>query len=181
MVKMIEINFLPWREKRDQYQKKKMRFLLFYSGVLSMLVWMSAHYFFAEKIAALTSGIAKLNRQMDSLSEKKITEPNQALIDKLISSQLESEKLIAALANTENPAVCFTEISRDENRVSFIGNARSIVDLTEFIKHWRGAELFSHLRFLDFKKQANQSMHFHFYGFENNPTLNQKKTDDDDL
>lgn len=170
---MVEINLLPWREYTRLYQAKQMKKILFLTltlcvipvtGMVLVLTW-------HEK--QLHARITELKKETGRYAVQKPLPAKQDRLDeaktskKYLDRQAATQKFFGELASISAANLCFTSVTRVMNKITFSGNARSAVDLTDFLTHWQAASFFSEIKIEQIEQQGHAFMRFRFQALEN--------------
>lgn len=164
------MNLLPWREREKIYQKKMVNKLFLSSVTATICCFVMLHWMLEKHHDRLMSQVQHVQHElntylMHSSDDEKMTALSTRF-ESLIHHQKTMKNLLLALGESMNTPVCFTDIARYENRISFSGKARSLEDLTAYLLSWKAAYLFSEIK-INQLKQDNQFVQFRFQAEEN--------------
>jgi Tfp pilus assembly protein PilN len=166
---MVEMNLLPWREKRDKYQKTNLLRLMAMAVLLPLLLGVGVYLDMTNKIEKVHSHVTQQQDELAQFAEvqRGIERNNhknamaQDVIKIFVRHQMATRKLFDVLAQMPANPVCFTEIAREGQQVVFSGYTRSTVDLTSFLRAWQLSGVFSELHIDNIKKlTGHRSMRF---------------------
>jgi hypothetical protein len=132
---MVNINLLAWREQESDYQKNILKKMLMLALVLAAIVNIVSHLMLAQQENKIQKRIDNINEEIKTCSELKMP----AKQDQDFWKQMFAEKK----AMKES---CFNEIKESDKGVIFAGRARSLSDLSAFLKHWRLLAFFSEIK-----------------------------------
>lgn len=167
---MVEINLLPWRQQARLYQRKMTKIFIFVSVVLPMLILTGIHFILAQWVVDAGFRVSHLAAEITAIKQAMLPQQDDlftATIRKMFADRDTSVQLFTELDSVKMNEVCFTEITRKNQVVTFSGYARSINELTEFLKNWPIASLFSQIRLMDLHYQSgDRRTDFRFYGEE---------------
>lgn len=153
---MVEINLLPWRIYKQTYQNKiikRMLLLTFFCSVLGLGI---VHYLLSARETARMTRINMLQNEQRLMLVQKLPAPP------LLTPQRELTTLFNELSKMNANEVCFTRIMRNNNTTIFIGKAHSAADLTDYLKNWRAAILFSQIKIIRLEQKNPTVMNFRF-------------------
>lgn len=161
---MVEVNLLPWRDYTRAYQRKQIKVILFLTVVLSVLPLMGAFIFLSQQEKKRHLHVLQLKQEVARYGKTRMLPKAGALRrgenKKIISQQHRTQQLFHALAFIKEENLCFTNMTRVKETIVFTGIARSALDLTLFLTHWRGVSLFSEVKIEQIEQQKNQ-VRFH--------------------
>ncbi|MBV9575788.1 MAG: hypothetical protein JO149_04115 [Gammaproteobacteria bacterium] len=161
------MNLLPWREREKTYQTKVIKqFFLLTGTTIFFFLWLM-HWIIAKNHERLLNEVAQLQEELTyySPSHPEKTAVMTTLSSALIHHQKVSKDFLLALGKKAANPICFTEISHHENHVTFIGKARSLMDLTDYLLNWQPAYLFSEIKIHQLQ-QAAEGVQFSFLAEE---------------
>ena len=163
---MLRFNLLPWREHCLRYQQR-MGLLLFISinGSL-LLISVFLHLYFFNRINQLDAQVNFYRDKLAHLTMQQIPADTHHPL-RSVSSFATAAQLFFSLTKEPAQSLCFTEINRNNHRVSFEGQTESAALFTEYLKHFSQASLFSEIR-IDHLEHQRDGVHFRFQGIENN-------------
>lgn len=168
---MVNINLLPWREHELEYQKLILYRMFLLVIVLTASIIFAAHIIISQQEAAVRIRIALINQKLNYYHKQseQVIQPvklpdvqrQQPLSQKMLSGKLfaESDRMNQAM-------VCFTDIERMSKTFSFTGKARSMGDLTEFLRQWNTASLFNEMQVKLIEQEKNGLVKFGFQAKE---------------
>lgn len=166
---MVEINLLPWKDKRKQYQEKRIKQFIGGSMLVSLLLICFLHWVMTIQIKRLNDKKTTLEEAILPLADikNKWEEDNRKneLIfqwkQTLFQYQSITEKMMMELVRPPMKHLCFNRISREKSQMTFTGFAHSVADLTEFLSHWSGNNYFSEIKITKLHLQPA----YHFISF----------------
>lgn len=156
---MVEINLLPWRENKRRYQIHKIKIMLGLSVLFMALVLGSLHFFLSVKERELTLHINALQGKIKHFERASLHKP---VIHAATRSSFSLAQLLAELNRTKDHAVCLTHFLYTNKVATFMGKTRSAADLTEYLKQWPAAHLFSQINLNQFEQKETAFMRFQF-------------------
>jgi hypothetical protein len=136
---MVVLNLMPWREHKRTYESKLEKIILLMSALLAIALVVVVHSVLFSQVAAARGRVEKLQSERHQYKEIKQVNTIEAHTDNL-------KNMLQMLGEKENENVCFTSIVRHKNKFSFLGNAKSGLALTTFLKQWNVASLFSEIK-----------------------------------
>lgn len=150
---MVEINLLPWRKHRRIYEDKIEKKVILLSIVITFLILSGAHFFVWGQVSDMQTHIEQLEEEAHKFShEQKFMQDIDHhsipvdLVKNIFAYRSETKNLFTELGKAHEYSVCFNEIGREKNRITFSGNTRSASDLTEFLKNWSAGSLFTEIK-----------------------------------
>jgi Tfp pilus assembly protein PilN len=189
---MVEVNLLPWRDQQKLYEKKIVKNLLFAAVFFSLFLNFLIHCFMTARIETLNSHVTLLQEEVLKLEtlQRQVEETrkhhdlSQQWLQQLTQYQAETTHLFTGLINRPIKNICFTALSRAANTITFLGYARSAIDLKEWLSSWGPAQNFFAIKIENLHEQkANQIIHFRFIAIEKNKlainALNKEKDSND--
>lgn len=170
---MVTINLFPWRETVFVYERKIMQRIL-------LTVLICSVSFVCVLQASVVKQEARLHLKVDALKQEyqRLTSQKKTIQAQTINllsrdqeqipyyAGLRTQALFLSLLNSPIHALCFTQINRKQHRITFVGKARSAVDLSDFLQHWNLTHFFSIIKIEQIKQQIDHSLAFRFYGQE---------------
>lgn len=151
---MVNVNLLPWREARQQYEIRCLRWIIGTAISCALMILMVLHFYLIHRLDQQHAKLNELNRQLESYES--IKQHFQAQIKQQTDITLQAQKelrnsqfiiqFFKSLSSQFDPNVCFNTISRQNNQIIFSGNTRSAFDLTDFLKDGHLATLFSEIK-----------------------------------
>lgn len=156
---MVVINLLPWREQERAYHKRRLLYcLVLVFGVSSLIV--SIIYSDIERKKHFASQhIEKLKVQIAQWAVKKtFVHLSTPLFSRdrawhLVHYHADGLRIFAELGAKPAQHVCWTMVKRKGNKVIFSGRTDSAFDLTELLKNWNAAYLFSQIKLENLSEQ----------------------------
>lgn len=162
---MVTINLLPWRDYARIYERKYLRKMILINLIILSVLFISARLFITNQEIDLQSRIMYLQKEI-----KKYDVP---LIKKQVSFSPSIyikphtiKKLLAGLVSINGIQVCFANVERVGDKISFVGKAHSAADLTEFLSQWKAASLFSQIKIQSIEQQENDGIGFGFQAIQ---------------
>lgn len=158
---MVEINLLPWRDYTQAHQKKIMKKILLATLLVTLIFLVSLHQVLSSRENALEARMHILQQQMQELQAQSIKQQQktpQALPKRLFAITPLLDELIKMNADD----VCFTDIIHHNKNTTFIGKTQTAAALTDYLKKWRAAFLFSHVKINQLEKKNNTIFDFRF-------------------
>jgi Tfp pilus assembly protein PilN len=172
---MVTINLLPWREYERVYQLKEVKKCLAIVILLVMMVIILMHVIFSKREAEMRVSVAakkeKLTHYYQSTDLNRVSHASSASVNSIMQLQNHHafiRQLFVELGKSNVSEVCFTEIEHTNHSISFIGKARSATNLTEFLRHWTAASLFTEIRINTIEQQEDGLVRFGFQAVEKN-------------
>ena len=162
---MVEINLLPWRQLQYDYQLKMLKIMIGSVVAIVLMIVGARYVFFAYQIDETTARVDTLQHQIEQLSKQKENKDQYTEADKIKTLQFNDatiKSLFVQLGLPYDHEVCFTSITRHKNKLSFVGRTRSPADLTNFLRAWQAANLFTDLQIERLERDAKPNMFFHF-------------------
>jgi Tfp pilus assembly protein PilN len=169
---MVNLNLFPWREHMHAYQQKRIIKMLLCSLFLTGFFLAFIHFYILRQENKLNIHLLKLHEGINFnltkgyTQEKNLNAHQEDIIKKLIDYHIHTQKLFASLT-TYTADFCFTEMQRNKNTMTFMGKARSVRNLTDFLRNFRAASSFSEIKIDDINQQENDDVYFRFHAFEN--------------
>ena|SRR3990167_355762 len=152
---MVEINLLPWREQRRQYEQKVMRLIIGGSLLLMLMVIIGMHVILSMQIKRKEWRVQQLQTAMDSLPDSVVTNQNNQIIAEQLSG-IALVKLLNDAARAVDSGVCYQRITHHDNLFELEGRALSMQSMTSGLQVLGQSPFFSTLRLRDLKKNAAQ-------------------------
>lgn len=165
---MLEINLLPWREHKKLYEKKRMAYIMSAAIILPFGFIFSTHVFLTHKLNTVANQIEKLShtlKQIESSNKIAYSEKNNELalnkmMNKFTLRQAQTIRLFNDLGVYYHQSLCFTKIQREKRTFLFTGYTRSIVDLKDFLLHWKASHLLGEIKLEQIRYKNNDSTYF---------------------
>lgn len=172
---MVMINLLPWRTLLHEYQVRQTKQILASAFGMTLALVVVLHL-------ALSIALDKTNEQVQILRQEvrrlaqwqRLSSPGKSTKQVVYNDRQLAWRFLAALSQHQNDSVCFTEVSRLENKILLTGSARSAFELTDYLRHWHAAHLFSEIKIEQLEWQPNNTFRFRLAAFENQAELNKK-------
>jgi hypothetical protein len=157
---MVEINLLPWRDYTRDYENKVMKKTLLTTLLLTALILVGIHHILSKREAALQAHLDMLQKQPQQLQWQSVkpVKTSRPLHELHPEITILFEELKKMRANE----VCFTDIIRNNNMTLFMGKAYSAADLTNYLKNWRAAYLFSQININQLEQKNGAITQFRF-------------------
>jgi Tfp pilus assembly protein PilN len=172
---MVIINLLPWRKQRERYERESLRKSLWMSGLLScvlvaLLQWMAGRHLegLRAHVRELEGGIQTFSTVQRFMQDNPHDASPDSVRKNMLAYQAATKGLFMELGKEYGNSVCFTDITREKNTITFVGNVSSAEDLTDFLKRWNVAQLFSEIKIGYLQQQENRPMRFSFQALEEN-------------
>lgn len=162
---MVDINLLPWRPQQRNYQQKLLKIIIGSVVAIVLLVVGTRYGFLVYQVDEITARLETLQHQVEQLSKQKENKDQYAEADKIKTLQFHDatiKSLFVQLGLPYDNDVCFTSITRNKNKLSFVGRTRSPADLTNFLRTWQAANLFADMQIERLERDAKPNMFFHF-------------------
>lgn len=165
---MVNINLLPWRRFEREYQNRLLKkiFISTISIALFILIIVHALISHQEKLwqanVAATNKKLSLYREINAQNTSNITAFSEVNTPKQYDKHDFAIRLFSELSKRNAGKVCFTDIERMDKTLLFSGKARSILELTEFLRGWNAAYLFNEIKINSIETQENGFVHFRF-------------------
>ncbi|RDI48641.1 PilN domain-containing protein [Aquicella lusitana] len=172
---MVAINLLPWREKARIYRAVTIRKMLVASVGFALLVVFMLHLAASRletnkrnQLIQLESALARYPAMQDNIKHKKSMAAVQERETNDPRQQI-ARQLLMELGRQTGTSVCFSEIVRANQNITFSGYARTASDLTQFLKNWHAAYLFSEIKIEQLEyDSAFHSIRFRFQAKQEN-------------
>lgn len=167
---MVEINLLPWRDQRQRHEDRMVKKILMVMAAVSLSCLFGGYVWANHYVEKYQDQLSLLQAEWTSLlSEKQRYDEAQARIEKLrrVSAnvrhyQASTQSVFVSLTEALDHHLCFTSIRREKNIYSFSGYSLSSVALSDFLREWRAAELFSEMKIT----KLNKLSHSHYMAFQ---------------
>lgn len=155
---MVNVNLLPWRDYEFEYQKQSLyRISLLAIGFAAFIIF-SIHTIISRQELAAQNRVALANQKLNDYHKK-----DQITVKPLLLTQNRfSEKIFVESKQMNQAKVCFSEIEKTNKTYSFTGKAHSLIGLTEFLRQWDAAYLFSEIQIKVIEQQKNGLVKFGF-------------------
>lgn len=169
---MVAINLLPWREYTKSYQLKQIKIIFLSAVVLTSMMIIAGLVVVLKWQDISNIRIAMLTKEFNHYQESRLTRTKvqgpalTVLASQSISQDFSIGRLFTALGTKPHAEVCFTEIIRDNNTILFTGKTRSAADLTEYLRYWSAAYLFTEIRIKRLDQQQDGLTRFSFQAQE---------------
>lgn len=181
---MITINLVNWRDAIRIKQKRVLKNIIILALSFSLILSMVTHFIFARLVNHLSARVHELKyevkrqNQLRRVSSGGRYSPSQDEIRKWYEYREATKTLFSELRQNNAKNVAFTAINRNKNKIVFVGEANSAADLTEFLKAWPVAHLFSEIRIEELSQYNNHLVKFRFSALENITLINLKSFND---
>jgi Tfp pilus assembly protein PilN len=168
---VVDINLLPWRASLRLYQGRQIKrtFLIFVFVATTLFLGLRA--FMLHKERQVQVSITKWEAKLASYERRKArpshtnTLSTSALLA-LRQHQVATQKLFAAMTQLKDTEMCFINMTRTNNKVSFSGYTRSTQGLTTLLTSWPAAPLFSEVKLEQLESQQQPFLRFRFQAVE---------------
>lgn len=157
---MVDINLLPWREKTARYQRKITQAILIMPALAALCLYLLIHHVFNNRIADLQISIVHLKQQ---IAEAELYARTLKTSDEKPIFFDESAKRILLALSQKPLDICFTDIKKLQNGVSFHGEAYPASAFAQFLLHEKMASLFSDIKIEQLATKQN-GIQFAFRG-----------------
>lgn len=170
---MITINLVAWRAAVYVKQKRIIKNMIIFAITFSLTLSVVTHFALARLVSHLSARVNELKhevRQQAQLRNPSTSgrySPTQEETRKWYEYREATKTLFSELRKNNAKHVSFTAINRCKNKITFVGEANSAADLTEFLKAWPVAHLFSEIRIEELNQQDNHYIKFRFFALEN--------------
>lgn len=170
---MVIINLLPWREAVFAYEQRMLRIILLAVLIASVALVGVLTFYVMKQESRLNLQVNALKQALYTLSDQKKSRQIQTVNSAshyqesaLYHTGMKTQALLRAVISSPAQGLCLTQISRKQGFITFVGRARSAVDLSDFLQHWNAAYLFSAIIIEQLKQQTDNSFIFRFRGQE---------------
>lgn len=171
---MVSSNLLPWRQCEREYQIRMVKKVFALSIALVLVIIMISHLLVSYQESSLQARIVTANKKITEYGQKKLQDG--MIVDAVSVANNQKQAAQAALQNQNTFAlsmfselgrryqekVCFTDIEGLDKTFLFSGKARSMSELTGFIRHWHMAYLFNEIEIKSIEEQENGFVQFKF-------------------
>lgn len=143
---MVGINLYPWREERARYEAKKIKQIWVGSVAVCSVMLIGIHVVLSLKLQPLVEqeGSLKESLQRYEIEQKQVDAVIMQAPDSKDSIDLHA--LLNLTSQVGEHGICLNSIERSKASILFVGEAPSEMALTQFLKQWKTAELFSEIR-----------------------------------
>lgn len=152
---MININFYPWREERNQNQKKFLKKTIILFICLLIASGFSMHFILLQRQEIMEKELNDMNEELKNMKLANEKNPH----DENYSS-LSLVKSLAEFMALRQKAACFTHFSRTNRSLVFEGKARSANEFTQFILQWNNEKKFSEIQIKSMNQDKTGMIHF---------------------
>jgi Tfp pilus assembly protein PilN len=162
---MVNINLLPWRQQQRKYEQKSLKVIMGSVFAIVLITVCIRYLYVAYQIDEVSARVESLQQQVVQRSKQQDNKNELAQVDKLKELQVHDitiKSLLVLLGLPYDDEVCFSAISRQKNKLSFVGRTRSPADLTHFLRSWQAANLFADVQIERLERDAKPNMFFHF-------------------
>jgi Tfp pilus assembly protein PilN len=159
---MVNINLLPWREEELKYRKKVIRKMLSLAILLVVVINLIIHQLISRHQHAVRERIVAMNKTVDHVNQINGVGSTHSKSSVSLSDSDSLQKLFSVLGKNQAKKVCFTSIESREQSMFFIGKAKSVNDLTEFLLHWDAANLFAAIRIREMEQSEDGTVRFSY-------------------
>ena|SRR3990167_2937243 len=169
---MVNINLLPWRAQQKQYEARMLKNFLLCSCCVSLSLLLLSHLILGYQIDNARRDQAKIQQGLDSFGQVSSSEEGDktALSTEDVNMMLIHEhmlkKLFMMLSTYPAESICFNNIRHHNHTITFTGYARSAILLTDFLKQWTVASLFSEIQMDHIKQLSHGPVEFDFHALE---------------
>ena len=161
---MVEINLLPWREQKHQYERKIMRHFFLGGLLTALLILAISHYFLNEKINRESQRVEIMKTALqvyapDGLSAQQKNSLENDGIDTYVMTPAAVMQLLEAATLTTGRGICFKSISREGRAIKLSGEAWSLAALTSSLDGFGKKNVFESIK-IDEVKRLNDVFQF---------------------
>ncbi len=173
---MVLVNLLPWRVRKQRYRRYCLRQAMLAAAIGVMLLLFVMHLCLQRWIELLDGRIAMLKQQLDQAELRHqgmnmASMPGNASLNASMVRDIEAEQLalqafIQQMTDVHSADVCFTEISRYQNKIRFTGKVSTAEKLSAFFSVWPAASHFNQIRINQMKPDDTGLLDVAFEGTE---------------
>lgn len=149
---MVEINLLPWREEKQQYELRLMKRALTSGCVVMIILWFCIHMWMAWQVNRASQHVRQLRASMPAAQHVDTEETKDNEREFVYGADIVS--LLNASSRAAASGVCYQRIARENGGIIFAGNASSLQSLTVSQRRLQASEVFSQVKMMDFKKDS---------------------------
>lgn len=173
---MVTFNLLPWRQHKMLQQMRRANSIMLILIILTVILLSISHLLLAHREKVLHLQVSRLKQKIEKASllelmQKQTSVSQHQPTKKNLFEDAITRKLFLAVSRPASNNVCFTQMTKVKNGISFAGNARSIIDLTTYLRYWQAAYLFSEIRIEKIYQDKNHLIKFHLFALENKNSL----------
>lgn len=166
---MVMINLLPWRARWQRYQLMVLCSLLgaaiFFAGLLAVVSYFVLTQQVCDSHKQLNMLLAeeeRYNRKQKHLKTPFLTTP-EVTPSEVLWMREQAALGWTALTDDYVEHVCFTSFSQSKRRLTFSGETRSVIDLTEFLLHWKGVQQMGEIKVDELQRMTANKFSFRFH------------------
>lgn len=169
---MVEINLLPWRDARRRHQTKKIKVIFALSVMSSLCILVFFYSYLVKQTALVQAQVVKLKQQLAYDERQKIRRVNKTVVSVVdpakvvLGRHVSTMQLLADMGGKQDVDICFTKMERISHHISFSGYARSMADVSDFLRHWKAGALFAEIKIEQLQQQQNDLVLFRFHAQE---------------
>lgn len=156
---MVEINLLPWREEKQQYELRLMKRMLTVGCVVVIMFWLCVHMWMAWQVNRASQHVRELRASMPAAQHADMEESKDN--EREFVSGADIVSLLNATSRAAASGVCYQRIARENRGIIFAGNASSLQALTASKRRLQTSGVLSQVNMMDFKKDSLLN-HFQF-------------------
>lgn len=160
---MVVINLLPWRIYQKSYEDKAIKTILLLSIMITVVGWVVAHELLSRRLHFWVMRVDHIKQELKTFSDidQKIEKENQGRVlsakaEKKGISLLDLKHLFFSLGQKKTADLCLAELSHEKNHFIFSGETPTAFELTQFLMHWKAADLFSEIKIKSLKQRPDQ-------------------------
>lgn len=147
----VNINLLPWREAQFNYQKIFLKKMLIVVVAMAIIINIVFHLILVDKENKIRERMVRINEEIRNFSSVNRQKPEKQ------SEDFWREMLAV---KTGMRGACFNGIEESDKVITFRGQARSLSDLTIFLRHWKVISVFSEMKIALIEEDARGGVRF---------------------
>jgi Tfp pilus assembly protein PilN len=146
---MVEINLLPWRVKKFQYERMMTRRFMFLGIFAALLILCLIHYYLTSKLDIQANRVEQMRASMPPLVTKMPVKIK--LVDEWLSPVFVLQMLDLLRASVDS-GICYRKLMREDSHIIFSGNAWSLPSVTSSLSKMEKSLLFGVPRLTEVRK-----------------------------
>jgi Tfp pilus assembly protein PilN len=167
---MVTINLFPWRQRQQIYQQRMLKKIIGVAFLLTTVANIILYGALLHKENHARLRLAAIKRELKryaALQARIAVKTNFAapisMTKELIEEQETIKTFFARMGEAYAAEVCFTSLAREQNKMTFVGRARSPSDMSQFFQEWQNTRLFPEMQ-IEKLEQRHDALKFRWQG-----------------
>lgn len=127
---MVELNLIPWRQQKQEYDKKRQRLCVMLGVLIALCLWMALHAWLQSQIDYSREHLKILQLELTRMNAKQ--NKNTPAVHKGLTPH-DLIKLLSVLAARQESGVCLHHVAFDSHDFILDGHAWSTISLLAYI------------------------------------------------